>query len=268
MPVSKGINAPTSRLSGKTVLITGGSGLIGFQIALACAKQGASTIITAASFDRAREYAQKVADASQDKGSVGFELNCSSDEGINKFLETLRERSLRPDALVHCARSIDSLQTVDGSPPWDNWLAEYAVAVAAPYQLATGLLDSFSRSGDGAVVLVSSIYGVTAVNPNLYDDPSLATPIHYSAAKAAVLQLTRELAVRFSPRGVRVNCITYGGVRGRVDADFEKRYSNLCPSGRMLEPGEVGAPAAFLLSADASGITGHNLVVDGGWTAW
>lgn len=268
MNVAKSCDSMLPSLKGKLVLVTGGSGAIGFQVALACARQGASIVLTARSSSRAQKFAQKITETGFCEESVGLELDCSSPQGIDIFLEMLGKKKLRPDAFVHCARSVDSLNTVEGRPPWDNWLAEYSVDVAAPYRLAAGLLEPLARSGHGAVVLVSSIYGATAVNPNLYDNPSLAAPIHYSVAKAAVIQLSKELAVRFSPHNVRVNSIAYGGVAGRVSDEFKQRYSKLCPSGRMLEPGEVGAPAVFLLSEGASGMTGHNLIVDGGWTTW
>ena len=92
--------------------------------------------------------------------------------------------------------------------------------------------------------------------------------MHYGVAKAALGQLTRELAVRLSGRGIMVNCVAFGGVEGRVDDACRERYAKLCPSGRMLKEEELPGPVDLLLSSAGSGITGHVLFVDGGWTAW
>ena len=94
------------------------------------------------------------------------------------------------------------------------------------------------------------------------------SPLHYSVAKAAQVQLTRELAVRLAPKGIRVNGICFGGVEGRADEAFVDRYRQLCPAGRMLRDDEVVGPVDYLVSDASSGMTGHNMMVDGGWTTW
>jgi len=112
------------------------------------------------------------------------------------------------------------------------------------------------------------MYGIVTATPALYDDPRNMAPMHYGVAKAALIHLTKEMAVRLAPRGVRVNAVSYGGIEGRADEAFAARYKKLAPLERMLRLDEVHAPVEFLLSAGASGMTGHNLVVDGGWTLW
>ncbi len=93
-------------------------------------------------------------------------------------------------------------------------------------------------------------------------------PVNYLAAKAAHIHLTHDLAVRLAKKNVRVNCISYGGIEGRVDEAFKERYAQMCPSGRMLNDSDLAGPVMFLLSEAASGVTGHNLVADGGWSLW
>jgi NAD(P)-dependent dehydrogenase (short-subunit alcohol dehydrogenase family) len=107
-----------------------------------------------------------------------------------------------------------------------------------------------------------------AANPGLYENPASQSPLHYGVAKAALAHLTRELAVRLAPAGIQVNCIAFGGVEGRVDAEFRQRYAKLCPLGRMLNEGEVAGPVDMLLSDHFTAMTGHVLAVDGGWTIW
>ena len=118
------------------------------------------------------------------------------------------------------------------------------------------------------IINVSSIYGMVAPTPGIYKDFEKESPINYGVAKAALIQLTRELAVRLADKNIRVNSISYGGVEGRADKNFKKRYGQFCPDGRMLRRDEVYGAISFLLSEASSGMTGHNLVVDGGWTIW
>jgi len=109
------------------------------------------------------------------------------------------------------------------------------------------------------------MYGVVAPTPALYDDFTGESAPHYGTGKAALVHLAKELAVRLAPH-VRVNAVSYGGVTGRADAAFEARYAQLAPLGRMLDEGDIAGPVLFLASAAAGGVTGHNLVVDGGWS--
>jgi NAD(P)-dependent dehydrogenase (short-subunit alcohol dehydrogenase family) len=118
------------------------------------------------------------------------------------------------------------------------------------------------------VVNIGSMYGTVAANTHLYTDPVGQSPLHYSVAKAALSHLTKELAVRLSKNSIQVNCVAFGGVEGRVDDAFKQRYAQLCPMGRMLREDEVVGPVDMLLSDKCSGVTGHTLAVDGGWSIW
>ena len=119
-----------------------------------------------------------------------------------------------------------------------------------------------------SIINISSIYGMVAPNRTIYDDFERHAPIHYGVAKAALIHLTKEMAVRLADRGIRVNAVSYGGVEGRAKEEFIRRYSSLCPSGRMVPPQDVAGSVEFLASDASNGVTGHNLVVDGGWTVW
>ena len=101
-----------------------------------------------------------------------------------------------------------------------------------------------------------------------FEDKYKSSPIYYGVSKAAEIHLTKELAARLSDKKIRVNSISFGGFEGRVSKSFKKRYSKMCPLGRMLKPEEVFKPIWFLCSDQSSGATGHNLVIDGGWTIW
>ncbi len=180
----------------------------------------------------------------------------------------LESIGLRPDGLINNARSLDYLAVgADGMAARSNFLGELTLDVVVPYELVMALANMPS-SRLRSVVNIGSQYGGVAPNLRLYDDPVRQSPVQYGVAKAALEHLTRELAVRLADRGIRVNCVAFGGVEGRVDEAFRKRYAALCPSGRMLGEHELPGPVDLLLSDDASAITGHVLRADGGWTAW
>jgi hypothetical protein len=145
---------------------------------------------------------------------------------------------------------------------------EYLLDVVVPYELSI-LLFNLQPEQLRTITNIGSQYGVVASNPYLNgSDPSKQSAIQYGVAKAALHHLTKELAVRMAGRNVRVNCVAFGGVDGRVDRAFKERYADLTPSRRMLSEEEVEGPVAFLTSEASSAITGHIIVADGGWTIW
>jgi NAD(P)-dependent dehydrogenase (short-subunit alcohol dehydrogenase family) len=122
-------------------------------------------------------------------------------------------------------------------------------------------------SGHGSIVLISSIYGLVGPDMSLYEGTSMANPAGYGASKGGLLQLMRYLATVLAP-DVRVNAISPGGVWRQQPGQFHDRYRSRTPLGRMATEEDLKGAAAYLASDLSSYVTGHNLVVDGGWTTW
>ncbi len=197
-----------------------------------------------------------------------IEIDLMAEQVGGLLLAGLARLGVEPDCLINNARSLETLKLDDyGKASQENFLNEFRLGVVVPYEL-TMALTSHAQGGLRAVVNVGSIYGTVAPNLKLYTDPERQSPIQYGVTKAALAHLTKELAVRLAVRNVRVNCVAYGGVEGRVDDAFKQRYAALCPAGRMLSENEIAGPIDMLISESASGITGHVLMVDGGWSAW
>jgi NAD(P)-dependent dehydrogenase (short-subunit alcohol dehydrogenase family) len=128
-----------------------------------------------------------------------------------------------------------------------------------------GMYRLAAQMGSGSVINIASIYGVIAPDFRIYDDTEIAdSPIEYSATKAAVIGVTKYLAVSLAASGVRVNCISPGGVENGHSEQFIKNYSSTVPMGRMALPDEINGAVVFLASDASKYMTGQNLIIDGG----
>ena len=243
----------------EAVLITGGTGKIGSRLVEHFHAQGRTVVFTSRSDEN---IAKTVAGR---EGLFGIKVDFRDERAVGTICSALDGLGIGVAALVNTARDLAALGVEeDGSVPADNWLAEYHIDVVLPYQLTLALAK---RGGLRKVVNVSSMYGMNSFNPHLYEGP-FRPPLQYACAKAALIHLTKCLAVQFAPEKIAVNCVTYGGVEGRVDEGFKKRYAALCPMERMMKDDETVGSVDFLLSDKAAYITGQNIVVDGGWGIW
>ena len=122
--------------------------------------------------------------------------------------------------------------------------------------------------GQGAIINIGSIYGVVSSDPRIYADCARMNSEVYSASKAAVIHMTKYFAVHAAPLGVRVNCVSPGGVFNNQGEGFVQNYAQRTPFNRMAKDQEICGAVIFLASGDADYISGQNIVVDGGFTAW
>jgi len=250
-------------LSGRTVLLTGGYGHLGRAIAGGLLAHGARVVVLgrdAAAFEQA--FAEKpellhfitcdVADTTSVQAA--FQRSATT-FGLPAVLinNAFYSRGQQPDALPDA----DFALGLDGS-------------VGSAYRCLREALPYFRERGGGKVINVASMYGVVAPDFAAYaDTPQFLNPPHYGAGKAAIVQLTKYFASYLGPENIQVNCVSPGAFPAdqvRENTNFEAELTRRIPLGRVGEPHDL-AGAFVLLSAPASDfITGHNLVVDGGWT--
>jgi NAD(P)-dependent dehydrogenase (short-subunit alcohol dehydrogenase family) len=176
------------------------------------------------------------------------------------------------DILVHCAAYVGTTQTPGWAVPLDRqsvtaWDDAMRVNLTAAFVLVQEATDALKRSGHGSVIFFSSIYGMVGPDMRLYADTPMANPAGYAASKGGLIQLARHLATLLAPR-VRCNVISPGGVWRNQPAIFVDRYQSRTPLTRMATEEDLKGAVAFLASDLAAYVTGQNLVVDGGWTAW
>ena len=250
----------------RTILITGGSGKFGQALVRHFLNLGDRVIATC----RTNESLKKLLSEHIVFGDkfVGISVDLIDKDSATLLCQHLESQNIHPNCLINNARSRTFLKVgEDGLVSRENFINEYLLDTVVPYELTMALVQQ-EESQLRKVINIGSQYGTVAANPNLYTDPVKQSPLHYGVAKAALAHLTRELAVRLAGKDIQVNCVAFGGVEGRVDEGFKQRYAQLCPMGRMLKENEVVGPVEMLLSDDSSGITGHILAVDGGWSIW
>lgn len=250
----------------RTILITGGTGKIGRVLVRHFLATGDRVITTSRTQEGLASLRAEF--GGQADGFFAIQAELAATDGPSLLVASLSALGLRPDGLVNNARNAGHLAIEpDGNVSRDNFAGEFLMDVIVPYELTLALTNQ-EGTRLVSVVNMGSMYGSLAANPVLYDDPVRQSPLHYGVCKAGLAHLSRELAVRLASRGVRVNCIAFGGVEGRVDEEFKKRYASLVPQRRMLREEEVIGPVDALLSEGFSAMTGHVLAVDGGWGIW
>ena len=244
------------RLDGKVALVTGGGSGIGRAICELFAREGAAVIPVDMRGELARETAQLVTAA----GGVAtaIEADVSKREPVEQMAAEALGAHGRVDILVNNA-GFNSGDDVDE----ETWDLDLRVVLKSVYLCCRALLPQMVERRHGSVVNMSSVNGLLGLSSEAY-----------SAAKAGVINLTQNLAIRHARHGVRVNAICPGTVRTPIwrdvlkeDPDIFKRLTKWYPIGRIGEPEDIAKPALFLASADAAWITGQVLVVDGGMTA-
>lgn len=249
----------------RVILITGASGVIGSELTSYFLDRG-DTIIAITRSDKSKE---KLENLSFDKPGKLFNINLDleNDEISTRLLVALNKIGLYPDSIISAARNLSRAAFSPEKSVVQDFMDEFYLNAVVPFEIVNTLQNN-NKSKLKSVVNIGSIYGIVVPNTNIYEKSENYLPIHYGVVKSALHQLTREMAVRFAEEEIRINCVAFGGVRGRSTSYFEKKYSENCPTHRMLHLSEVCGPVDFLLSDASSSITGQVLVADGGWTLW
>jgi len=250
----------TADLAGRLALVTGAHGKLGPVWIAALAGTGA-----------------RVVGVDVRPGDVdGAESVEVADVTDRDALLALRERVGAPDVLVNNA-GIDQPPSADAASlaiedvPFDDFRRVLDVNLAGTF-LVTQVFGSAMRdAGRGSIVNIGSLYAGIAPDPSMYDhldlDPPFLKPPAYGASKAGVVSLTRYFARLWGPHGVRVNALSPGGVIGEQDPEFLRKFTARTPLRRLAETDDLTGPLLFLASDASRYVTGHELRVDGGFTA-
>lgn len=255
-------------LEGRVAAVTGGAGHIGRAIAAGLAELGATVWL----LDRSDSALEIAADEIRRRVGQPQIKILRIDLEIETERALVAEKLCQLDVLVNNAGFVGDSQltgwvTDFGTQSIETWRRAMEVNLTAGFHLSQSLSTLLRASGRGAIVNVSSIYGNVGPDMSIYDGTAMGNPAAYAVSKGGVVQMTRWLSTVMAPE-VRVNCISPGGVARGQPEEFVKRYIARTPLKRMgQEEDFVGAVCYF--ASDLSGwVTGQNLMIDGGWTAW
>ena len=252
--------------AGKRVWVTGGAGYLGTPVTAALDAAGADVLC----FDLAGRAEQLVRERQLTR-TTGITFDFSDATRLPDLIDATIAQHGLPDGLAHLTFASSAGKRLEQLAP-EEFQKTFDLALTPTFVLCRSLAERMKFRGSGSIVLFSSMYGVVAPDPRIYNEPLTPNPIDYGASKAAILQLARYFAVHYGPAGVRFNCVTPGAFPNpavqQAQPAFIASLARKSALNRIGQNSEIVGPTLFLLGDGASYVTGHSLVVDGGWTAW
>ena len=245
----------------KVALVTGGLGLIGKEIVQGLNDFGASVCV--ADINQHQMKGFKNLDA------VNFQqFDITSEDSIRQTLEAVIKQFKKIDILVNCAypRTGDwGARCEDVS--FDSWKMNVNSHLGGYFLCCQKVAEQMKIQGGGSIINFASIYGIVAPDFSIYEGSTMTMPVAYSAIKGGVIAFSKYMAAYYAKNNIRVNCVSPGGVFDKQPASFVEKYVIKTPLGRMGTPEDMVGAVLYLASDASLYVTGHNLIVDGGWTA-
>jgi NAD(P)-dependent dehydrogenase (short-subunit alcohol dehydrogenase family) len=243
------------RLKDKVIIITGGSGLLGKEMIKYLKTQGAININ---------------ADINRDENAdaIFIKTDVTDEMSVSNLFKTVIDKFGKIDGLINNAYP----RTKDWGVKFesillDSWKKNIDLQLNSIFYLCQQALQYMQVYKSGSIVNIASIYGIVGPDFSVYENTGMTMPAAYSAIKGGLINFTRYLASYVGKHNVRVNCVSPGGIFDNQHSSFVSRYEKKVPLRRMGTPSDIAPAVGFLLSDESTYITGHNLVVDGGWTA-
>ncbi len=264
-------------LGDKVAVVTGGAGILGTVFCRGLAEFGAAVAVVDVDGEAAAALAAEVTAASG-RPAIGAACDVSDPASVAAMVQRVTAELGGIHVLVNNAASKTDDRAAFLAPlerySMDTWRRVMAVNLDGMFCVAQAIgARMLAQATGGSIVQIASIYGLLAPDQRIYEGSEylgapLSTPAVYTASKAGVIGLTRHLATCWGDRGIRVNTLTPGGVQSGQNQTFQSRYAARIPLGRMAERDDLVGALVYLASDASRYVTGHNLVVDGGLSAW
>lgn len=261
-------------LSGRVALVTGGAGLLGHQFCQTLVEAGASVLVADLNEVAAEELATQLGAKAK---------ACGCDAGDKHSVQSTVDATVkyfgRLDILVNSAALDPKFDEAEASKhkssfedySLEDWQKALRVNLTGAFLFSQAAVKQMLKQKGGVIINICSTYGLGGPDQRIYpkkDGVATYKPVDYTVSKAGILGLTKYLATYYGDKNIRVNALTPGGVRNQQPEELLQAYSARAVLGRMARPDEMNGALLFLASDASSYMTGANLVVDGGWTAW
>jgi len=252
-------------LQGKVIVVTGGTQRYGYHFCEALAEASATVILTSRDKKRAEETAKVFSKNGQK--AFGYALELAEDNSINEFVVEVIKNHKKIDVLINNARRIPQMPHYKiNREELDKLFTINSVGLIL---LTQRVVEEMKKVKRGNIINISSIYGMGGQDLSIYKEPEANISLDYPIQKGGLIAYTKQLATTLAQYNIRCNCLTLGGFfESSLDPYFLKRYNKRVPLGRMARGEDVKGPIIFLASDASAYMTGANLIVDGGWTAW
>ncbi|WP_313892584.1 SDR family oxidoreductase [Psychrobacillus sp.] len=264
-------------LKGKKAIVTGGAGILGRHFCKGLADSGARVAVVDINIEEATKVAQQIT-ADYKTEAKAFYCDLTSEESVKQMVQAVVAEFGEINILHNNAAGKSSDLNAFFAPfedyELDQWKEIMSTNLDSMFLIAKHVGKVMKEQGTGgSIIQTSSIYGVLGPDNRIYEgsyylDRQINTPAIYSASKAGVVGLTKYLATYWAKDGIRVNTITPGGVESGQNDTFKQSYSNRIPLGRMAQPEEMVGALIYLASDASSYVTGQNILIDGGLSAW
>jgi NAD(P)-dependent dehydrogenase (short-subunit alcohol dehydrogenase family) len=237
----------------KVIVVTGGNGLLGKQMVSAFRENGAIVIAADIYFD--------------EKKSDDMIIDITNETSVKNGIVTIIEKYHKIDGWVNNAYP----RTQDWGDKFEDihlesWRKNVDMHLNGYFLCCQGVLEQMKKQGFGSLINMSSIYGLLGPDFTVYEGTEMTMPAAYSAIKGGINNLTRYLASYYGACQIRINTVSPGGIFDNQSAVFVNNYTKKVPMKRMGAPKDIVSAVYYLLSDEANYVTGHNLVVDGGWS--
>ena len=238
----------------KVIVVTGGNGLLGNQMVSSFREQGAIVIAADIQFET--------------KHSDNLILDITNESSVNKGVSDIVSQHGKIDGWINNAypRTKDWGNKLEDIT-FESWRQNIDMHLNGYFLCCKIVLEQMKDQNFGSLINMSSIYGLVGPDFTIYEGTDMTNSAAYSAIKGGINNLTRYLAAYYGPYQIRVNTVSPGGIFDNQPEMFVSNYNKKVPLRRMGAPKDIVAAIHFLLSDDSSYITGHNLLVDGGWTS-